>query len=90
MTKEELVAAVAATAGESKAATARVLDALASEVTAALAAGQQVDVPGLVRLTRTAKAARLGRNPRTGETIEIAARNAVTAKPVAALGRAVN
>jgi DNA-binding protein HU-beta len=90
MTKDELIVAVAESSGETKAAVGRVLDALAGEVTVALAVGQQVDVPGLVRLKRVAKPARTGRNPRTGETIQIAARNAVTAKPVAALARAVN
>jgi DNA-binding protein HU-beta len=82
MNKAELVNAIAARsvnhydAGVSKVVVAAVLDTLAHVAHAQLAKpGVEITVPGLGKFTVKARAARSGRNPATGEAMEIAARN---------------
>jgi DNA-binding protein HU-beta len=69
LNRTELVAAVAAESGQSQAAVNGVLDALF----ATLAEGTKVTIPGWLAVERTHRAARAGRNPSTGEAIQIAA-----------------
>lgn len=77
MNRSELVAAVAAASGQSQTAVNGVLDALFATVSAEVAKGNKVTVPGWVAFERTSRAARTGRNPQTGATIQIAASNSV-------------
>ncbi len=77
LNRTELVAAVAAESGQSQAAVNGVLDALFSTLTKSLSEGTKVSIPGWLAVERTSRAARTGRNPQTGETIEIAASNGV-------------
>lgn len=58
----------------SKSAVSAVLGDLGTTVKAELKAGNEVTLPSLGKFTAVAKAARAGRNPQTGQTIEIAAR----------------
>jgi DNA-binding protein HU-beta len=77
MNRTELVAAVAAESGQSQAAVNGVIDAFFSVVSKTVAEGQKVTIPGYLAVEKTARAARTGRNPQTGESIEIPASNSV-------------
>lgn len=71
--RSELVAEVAEKAGTSRAAVNGVLDAMFQVFEKSLAAGEKITIPGYMALERTERAARTGRNPQTGETVEIPA-----------------
>ena len=73
MNKKQLVEGVAKAAGIGNSAAAEAVDAVLEAVSASLAAGESVTVPGFGTFEVRERAARTGRNPRTGETIEIAA-----------------
>jgi DNA-binding protein HU-beta len=90
MNKAELVEAVASAANLSKADAGRAIDAVVDSVTRALKKGQQVSVVGFGTFSVKHRAARSGRNPRTGETIKIAASNVPGFKAGKALKDAVN
>ena len=77
MNKSELVAAVAQHTGESKAAVGRVIDAMCDTIGASIAKGDNVTIPGYLSVSKGHRAARAGRNPQTGATIQIAAANTV-------------
>ncbi len=77
MNRSDLVAAVAAESGLSQADVNRVVDGLFSVLSDAVGKGTKVSIPGWISVERTARAARQGRNPQTGETIQIAASNGV-------------
>lgn len=77
MNRSELVAAVAAESGLSQADVNRTVDALFSVVSGAVASGTKVAIPGWISFEQTHRKARQGRNPQTGETIQIAASNGV-------------
>ena len=68
----------------------RAVDAVVNSITAALKKGQQVSVVGFGTFGVKHRAARSGRNPRTGETIQIAASNVPGFKAGKALKDAVN
>ena len=90
MKKVELVEAVAEETGLTKADATRAIDATFKAITNALANGDKVPLVGFGTFAVSERAAREGRNPRTGETVTIAARNAVTFKAGSALKDAVN
>jgi DNA-binding protein HU-beta len=90
MNKAELIDAVAASANLSKAEAGRALDAVVDAISKALKKGQQVSVVGFGTFSVKHRAARSGRNPRTGETITIAASNVPGFKAGKALKDAVN
>ncbi|MBH1969635.1 HU family DNA-binding protein [Moraxellaceae bacterium AER2_44_116] len=73
MNKSELIDAIASSAELTKADAARALDATVAAVTAALAAGDAVTLVGFGTFSVKKRAARKGRNPKTGESIDIAA-----------------
>jgi len=88
--KSELIDAVAAGADISKAAAGRALDAMIEAVTTALKNGDQVNLVGFGTFAVRERAARTGRNPRTGETITISAAKNPSFKAGKALKDAVN
>ncbi len=90
MNKAELIEAVAGSANLSKADAGRAVDAVVDSVASALSKGQQVAVVGFGTFSVKHRAARAGRNPRTGETIQIAASNVPGFKAGKALKAAVN
>ena len=90
MNKAELIDAVAGTADISKADAGRAVDAIFDNVTGALRRGEQVSLVGFGTFSVKHRAARAGRNPRTGETIQIAASNVPGFKAGKALKDAVN
>ena len=73
MTKTELIAAVAAKAGLTKKDAERVITATFETITESLAKADKVQVSGFGIFEVRTREARTGRNPRTGETMEIAA-----------------
>lgn len=90
MNKSELIDAVAAAADISKAKAAQAVDAVTSSVTKALGEGDQVTLVGFGTFSVRERAARTGRNPRTGEEIKIAAAKIPAFKAGKALKDAVN
>lgn len=73
MSQAELIAAVAAKAGVSQEATAKVYKALKEQIHEQLAAGEEVRLHGLGKFLRVATAPRKARNPRTGEQMTVPA-----------------
>jgi DNA-binding protein HU-beta len=73
MNKSELVDSVAAETELSKAQSAEAVDAVINAVQTALKGGDQVSLVGFGTFLVTDRAARVGRNPRTGEEIKIPA-----------------
>ncbi len=90
MKKVELVEAVAEETGLTKADATKAIDATFKAITNALANGDKVPLVGFGTFDVSERAAREGRNPRTGEPVAIAARKAVTFKAGSALKDAVN
>ena len=90
MNKSELIEAIAASADISKAAAGRALDAITESITGALKEGDQVALVGFGTFKVSDRAARTGRNPRTGESIQIAASKVPTFKAGKELKEAVN
>ncbi len=89
MNQAELVKALASEASLTNKEAEGVLKKLGDVVTEAMANGDEVTLPGLGKLTVKARAARKGRNPKTGETIEIAAKGVPHFTPAKALKDAV-
>ena len=77
MNKHELIDAVAAGTGESKASTGETIDAIIATVTAAVTRGEMVQLVGFGSFSTGARAERSGRIPSTGETITIPAAKTV-------------
>jgi DNA-binding protein HU-beta len=90
MNKSELIDAIAANSGLSKADAGRSLDGFTAAITNALVAGDSVSMVGFGTFSVKHRAARAGRNPRTGETIQIKASNNPSFKAGKALKDAVN
>jgi DNA-binding protein HU-beta len=90
MNKAELIDAVASHIGASKADAGRAIDAVVASVTGALRGGDSVSIVGFGTFQVKARAARMGRNPRTGETIHIRASNVPSFKAGKGLKDAVN
>lgn len=73
MNKNELIAQVAEQAGMSKADAGRAVDATFDVIAASLKSGDEVKIIGFGNFSVAKRAASQGRNPRTGESIKIAA-----------------
>ena len=73
MNKTELIDAVAERADLSKAAAGKALDAVIDSIVEAVASGEGVSLVGFGSFKATDRAAREGKNPKTGEKIKIAA-----------------
>lgn len=90
MNKAELIDAIAAEADINKSDAGRALDSMINNITQALAKGEQVSLVGFGTFAVKHRAGREGRNPKTGETIQIKASNVPSFKPGKALKDAVN
>lgn len=73
MNKSELIDTVAENSGTTKADASKTLDALVDTIISELKTGGQVVLPGFGTFSVGNRAARTGRNPKTGEAIEIKA-----------------
>ena len=89
MNKTELVAALAEKTGVSKKDTDNTLNAFTEVIVEALKRDGKVQLPGFGTFEVRERAARTGRNPHTGETIEIAAAKVPAFKPGKALKDAI-
>ena len=89
MNKTELIAAVAGKTGLTKKDAERVINAPFETVTASLVKGEKVSISGFGNFEVKAREARVGRNPRTKETIEIPATKLPAFKAAKALKDAV-
>jgi nucleoid DNA-binding protein len=89
MNKGELIEALAAKSELSKAAAGRTLDALVEIITATVAKKEDVQLIGFGTFKAAKRAARTGKNPRTGEALKIAATTVPRFTPGAAFKAAV-
>ena len=90
MNKADFVAAVADAAELSRTEAANAVDAMVSVITKTLKKGENVTLVGFGTFEVRSRAARQGRNPKTGETIKIAASKNPSFKAGKALKDAVN
>lgn len=91
MNKTELVDAIhSAAGGVDKKDVAEVVDAFINVVQGAVARDDKVTIPGFGAWSRSQRAARTGRNPRTGEPVQIAASKGVKFSAGAAFKKEVN
>jgi len=90
MNKTDLIEAMADAADISKAAAGRALEGLIDAIAKGLKEGDTVSIVGFGNFTVRERAARTGRNPRTGEEIAIAASKTPAFKAGKALKDAVN
>ncbi len=90
MNKTELVDAIASKAGLSKADAKRALDGFIEATGEALKKGDRISLVGFGSFSVNKRPAREGRNPRTGQTIKIAAKKVVRFKAGSDLAKKVN
>jgi DNA-binding protein HU-beta len=89
LNRTEVVAALAERASLTKTQADAALDALQDVIVEAVGNGETVKITGLLSVERVERAARTGRNPRTGEEIQIPAGFGVKLNPGTALKKAV-
>lgn len=89
MNKAELIAAVAEQAGITKTQASKAIDAITDNIAAALHKGESVTLVGFGTFDAKKRAARTGRNPKTGEAVEIPERRTPSFKPGKGLKDAV-
>lgn len=85
MNKAQLVAAMAESMDVTKAEAERTLGAVTDAVSEALRAGEEVNISGFGKFSVKDRAARVGRNPQTGEAIDIKASKSASWKVAKAL-----
>lgn len=90
MNKNELISSVADKSGLSKMDAGRAIDAVFMSIEGALTSGDEVRIVGFGTFSVAQRAASMGRNPRTGEAIKIAASKQPKFKAGAPLKAAVN
>ncbi|HLG02707.1 MAG TPA: HU family DNA-binding protein [Bacteroidia bacterium] len=90
MNKAELIESIANTAKISKADAGRALDSTIDSITKALKKGDKVSLVGFGTFAVTKRAARTGRNPQTGKSIQIKAKKVAKFKAGSDLATSVN
>ncbi len=90
MNKADLIDAMAEDAGISKAAAKKALDSFVENVSGSLKKGGRISLVGFGSFSVSMRSAREGRNPQTGATIKIPAKNVVKFKAGADLNSKVN
>jgi len=90
MTREEIIAQIAKDADTTKVAAKAAMDSMLDSITKALKKGGRVSLVGFGTFSVSKRGARTGRNPRTGATIQIAARKVARFKAGKGLADAVN
>jgi DNA-binding protein HU-beta len=84
MNRRELVLALAERLDTDRKTADEALAAVVDEITAQVAKGETVSIPGFAKFARIDRPARMGRNPATGETIKIAAKRVAKITPLKA------
>jgi len=90
MNKQEMIDVIVSSANITKAAAENTFNAFIEAITKSLVDGNKVSIPNVGTLETAQRAARVGKNPRTGETINIPASSAVKFKAAKRLKDAVN
>lgn len=90
MNKQELIDRIANATGETKKTVGVVIDSLTKTITDTLKSGGEVDLRGIGKFSVADRAAKVGRNPKTGESITIAARKAPAFSASSTLKSALN
>jgi len=90
MTKAELIESVASKVDLPRATAERAVNTMFDEMVAALKEGDKVNISGFGTFSVSTRKARTGRNPKTGESIEIAASRAAKFKPGKTLKDSLN
>jgi len=90
MNKDDLISKVASSIGVSKSEAAKSVDAVFSSITNSLKEGNEVRLVGFGTFLITNRAATIGRNPRTGESIQIPAKKVPKFRPGKSLKETVN
>lgn len=85
MNKRDVVGAVALRAGMAQADAARCIDALLELACDTVAAGGEINLTGYMKISTVQRAARMGRNPQTGESVAVPASTGVKIQPGARL-----
>ena len=88
--RQEFIEAIAAKSGLTKADSSRAVEAFIETVTSTLKKGDKVTLTGFGVFSVSKRAARNGRNPRTGEVVKISASNSVKFKTGSKLKDAIN
>ncbi len=90
MTKAELIESVASKVDLPRATAERAVNTMFDEMVAALKQGDKVNISGFGTFSVSTRKARTGRNPKTGESIDIAASRAAKFKPGKTLKDEIN
>lgn len=90
MTKAELIDKMIEKTGTTKAVAEKTISAMVETIATALAAGDKVAIPNFGTFSVSERAARTGKNPQTGDTIQIPASKVPKFKPGKALKECVN
>ena len=90
MNRSDIIKAISQETGIPQNAVTTVLDSLNRVAVGAIQMGSTVDIHGLLKLKVQHKPARTGRNPKTGATLDIPAKNVVKITPAKALTDAAN
>jgi len=90
MTKAELIESVASKVDLPRATSERAVNTMFDDIVAALKQGEKVNISGFGTFAVSTRKARTGRNPKTGESIEISASRAAKFKPGKTLKDALN
>ncbi len=90
MNKGQLIEAIASDADISKTEATRALDSFINNTTSTLSNGDNVALVGFGTFSTNQRSARAGRNPRTGQSIQIPAKTVVKFKPGSGLSNSVN
>ena len=90
MTKQQLAEQMAKDAKISKAAALKAVDSMTATITKGLKSGDHVSLIGFGRFSVKQRAARKGRNPKTGEELQIKAKKVVKFSPGKSLNDAIN
>jgi DNA-binding protein HU-beta len=90
MNKQELITAMAEKSGLTKSDSEKALNAITATIKASLTKKDNVQLVGFGTFGVSERAARTGRNPKTGENMQIEAKNVVKFKVGKSLGDTVN
>jgi integration host factor subunit alpha len=90
MTKADIVESVYNTVGFSKKESAEIVELVFATMKETLERGEKIKISGFGNFIVREKNARIGRNPQTGEVIEISARRVLTFRPSQVLKSALN
>src|SRR3989338_2696445 len=90
MTKAEIIEAIYSKIGFSKKESADIVELVFDTIKETLARGEKIKISGFGNFVVRQKKPRIGRNPQTGEEIEISARKVLTFRPSQVLKAALN